>query len=522
MQRRIVISGLLTLTLATVLWGCSGSSSAPTAPITDPADPPVAEPATKNPGDFQVQTVYDQEQIAFRFMWKSHAKTSPSGFANTGQVYPGQFHDMMAHNGTSFAQLTAGQRMDEDRVSFMLEDPAKPVTGFGAAGCYLACHNNMLPSPVKDHYLGSAGFLDHWHWRGGRSGPMGYAEDAHVDEVTRQRDGKGTPPSKWLQSGGDRLREDQPAFAAALSGHAVLTDRLPRFVFNKGKTMPGGFEIPSHLLALENGTVVTDPYTQLPQVKDVGKNRSLLVVFQDRNFDKVDRVNAMDLGYLVYVANGQVNHLPAHLQDTAGAPFADWKSFWATELGIAADPASAAAATAAKNRLDAVHAEWVASNKKAMVTRSVGFIYPSDQHDITSTRSFDAARGVWTVTLYRKLDTGALGKDTNLAPLKTGQMYNLAFAIHDVGGGSETHHITFPYKLGNTTTQADVKAQQVTDVTAVDWNTVPALLTRVFQPGAKTGEVLKDPARHPGAGSVGVTSCQTCHSANAMPALVSR
>lgn len=513
MRRKMMISGLLALSLAGALWGCSGNE-AKTTELTP-------EPATKNPGDFQIQSVYDNEKIAFRFMWKSHAKTSPSGFGNNGLVYPGQFHDMMAHNGTSFAQLTTGQRMDEDRVSFMLEDPAKPVTGFGAAGCLVACHNDMLPSPVKDHYLGSAGFLDHWHWRGGRSGPMDYAEDAHVDELARKRDTAGTPPSKWLRSGGDRLREDQPAFAAALTGHAVLTDRLPRFVFNKGKLMSGGYEIPSYFLASENGTIVTDPYTQLPQVKDVAKNRSLLVVYQDRDFDKIDKVNAIDLGYLVYVATGQVNHLPSHLVAN-GTPIAAWTTFWAAELGIAATPDDSTASTAAKNQLDAVHAEWMASNKKAMVTRSVGFIYPSDQHDITSTRSFDAARGVWTVTLYRKLDTGTLNKDTNLAALKTGQLYNLAFAIHDVGGGSETHHITFPYKLGNSATQADIKAQQVTDAATVNWNTVPALLTRVFQPGSKTGDVLKDPARHPGAGSFGVTSCQACHQVSQMPALVAR
>ena len=522
MQRKTMISGLLTLTMATALWGCNGGSNAPTEPAVV-VPPPAAEPATKNPGDFQVQTAYDQDQVAFRFMWKSHAKTSPgSPFANLGKIYPGQFHDMMVHNGTSFDRMDEGKRMDEDRVSFMLEDPSKAVSGFGAAGCYLACHNDMLPSPVKDHYLGSAGFLDHWHWRGGRSGPMGYAEDAAVDEVTRQRDGAGTPPSKWLRSGGDRLREDQAAFGASLTGHAVLTDRLPRFVFNKGKQMPGGFQIPSHFLASENGTVVTDPYTQLPQVKDVGKNRSLLVVFQDRNFDSVDKVNAVDLGYLVYVATGQVDHLPAHLRDTAGVPFAAWAAFWAADLGIAADPGNAAAIIAAKDRLDAVHAEWVASGKKAMVTRSVGFVYQSDQHDIASTRSFDATYGVWTVTLYRKLDTGALSKDTSLASLKSGQVFNLGFAIHDVGGGSETHHITFPYKLGNAATTADIKAQLVTDVKGADWSTVPAFMTRVFQPGTKTGDVLKDPARHAGAAGFGVVSCQNCHSAGGMPALVSR
>lgn len=520
MLKKFIVPALFTLTAATLISGCGGDS----APALSPAPDQVAvEPATKNPGDFQVQTAYDENSVAFRFMWKGHAKSSPAGFANVGQVYAGQFHDMMVHNGTSFDRLPAAQRMDEDRVTFMLEDPTRPVGGFAAAGCYLACHSDMLPSPVKDHYLAGGGFLDHWHWRGGRSGPMGYAEDAHVDGVTRQRDSRGTPSSQWLNATGDRLREDQPAFAAGLSGHAVLTDRLPRFVFNKGKKMPEGFEVPSHFLATENGTVVTDPHAQLSQVKNVASNRSLLVVYQDRNFDRVDKVNAIDLGYLVYVAeNGAVAHLPAHLRDTAGAPFAAWSGFWSAELGIAADPANPTAAAAAKSRLDAIHAEWIASGKKALVTRSVGFIYPSDQHDIASTRSFDAARGIWTVTLYRKLDTGAAAKDTNLAALKSGQLYNLAFAIHDAGAGSESHHITFPYKLGNAATAADLKAQQVPDVTAVNWNHVPALLTRVFQPGSKSQTVLKDPARHPGAGSVGGTPCQSCHTTSVMPALVAK
>jgi hypothetical protein len=464
-----------------------------------------------------VQAAYNNEIIAFRFAWKSHAKTFPEGSGNNGLVYPGQFHDFMQHNGTAFAQVAEEERFNEDRVSFMIEEPARPAQGFAAAGCYISCHSGMV-----NHKLGTSGFLDHWHWRGGRSGPMGYAEDAWVSDVQRERDTIGAPPSSWLRSAGDRLREDQPAFAADLTGHSVLTDRLPRFVFNKGKQMPGGFEIPSHFLAMENGAVVTAPYTQLPQVKDVFNNRSLLVVYQDRNFDKSDKVNAVDLGYLVYVANnGQLNQLPTHLRDTSSAAFATWAGFWSAELGIAADPNNFSAASAARNRLDAVHAEWEQSGRKSLVTRSVGFIYPSDQHDIAATRAFDPIRGIWSVTMYRKLSTGR-PNDTDLALLKSGTLYNLGVAVHDVGDGHESHHISFMHTLGKADTGTDIKASLVSDVSSVNWNDVPAFVTSLYQPGTKTGTFLRSTA-HPGAGVFETMKCQTCHTdVKAMPGLVAR
>lgn len=414
---------------------------------------------------------------------------------------------MMKWNGTKFDRLADGTRMDEDRVTFMIED-SRSVAGFAKAGCYVACHDNMFNQEAKEHNLLAEGILDHWHWRGGRSGPMGYAEDAHVkNAATRQRDAAGTPPSAWIRGAGDRLREDQAALAG--TDHN-LAEGLPRFVFNKGKAMSGGFTIPSYFLSLADGSIATDPHLDLPQVQDVGANRSLLVVFQDRTFDTVDKVNAIDLGYLVFVTKDRTNQLPTHLQDRNGAAFAAWRDFWALELGIAGDPADAAARDAAEALLAAIHQEWESTDRKAMVTRSVGFIYPSDQHDITSKRSFDAEKGIWSVTLFRKLNTGS-ASDANLATLKDGTLFNLAFAMHDVGAGLNSHHISLPYTLGASSTTADILAASVADVKAVAWSEVPALLTRIFQPGEKTWEWLKDAGTHPGAGSVGTIRCQDCH-----------
>lgn len=511
MQRAKTISLLLALVLTATLWGCGSSSSSPDRLNQDPPvtqDPPVVEHATRNPGDIQVQVAYDDEMVAFRFMWKSHAKSFPLGAANNGQVYPGQFHDLLQFDGMVFVrEPVEDERFNEDRVSFMLEDPTRPVAGFDKAGCYVSCHAGMA-----SHRLDAPGLLDMWHWRGQRSGPMGYAEDTWVSNVQRERDARGTAAPGFIGTS-DNLRADQGVLAD--TGSADYNG-LPRFVFNKEKEMPGGFVIPRFFLSLENGDLITSPFTQVPLVKDVANNRTLLVIYQDRSFDPVDKVNAIDVGYLVYVAQNRTNQLPSHLRDENGAPFALWSAFWAQELGIAADPRDAGAQAAAQARLAAIRSELAPG---VAIPRSVALIYPSDQHDIATTRSFDATHGVWTVTMARKLNTGNTN-DTSLAGLKDGTVYNLGFAIHDIGDAHESHHISLPKKLGNAASAAQIKATAVSSVKAADWSAVPALLTRVYaaaektlggQPGLVTSTELKDASRHDGAGSFGVIRCQDCH-----------
>ena len=512
-----VLAALLTATL----WGC-GSDSNKTEENAPVVEEPIIEPAVKNPGDIQVQVAHDNDMVAFRFMWKSHEKSFPFGAANNGQVYPGQFHDLLQFNGTAFVREgDEEQRFNEDRVSFLLEDPTRAVPGFDKSGCYVSCHAGMA-----NHKLSAPGFLDMWHWRGQRSGPMGYAEDTWVSNVQRERDARSSAAPAFFTInattglGSDNLRQDQGALA-----NAADYNGLPRFVFNKGKEMPGGFVIPNFFLTLENGTVITAPFAQAPLLKDVANNRTLLVVYQDRVFDPTDKVNAIDLGYLVLVANGSGGHLPNHLNPVHASfnpdRFADWKSFWSQELGIA-DTAT----VAAQARLAAIRTELAASGNAA-ITRSVALIYPSDQHDIATTRSFDAAYGVWTVTMVRKLSTGN-ANDTSLAGLAGGTVYNLGFAIHDIGDAHESHHISLPTKLGNATSAAEIKAAAVADVKTADWSSVPSLLTRVFaadekrlgsNPELVTYTELKDPAKHSGAGSTGTIRCQDCHNGGLGPVL---
>ncbi|WP_194972856.1 ethylbenzene dehydrogenase-related protein [Aquiflexum lacus] len=463
----------------------------------NPSNPDV--PSTLEPLDKQVrvQVAYDATEVAIKFVWKTQEKLYPEGMANVGKNYPMQFHDILQHDGTKFDRFPSAQRLQEDRITFMIDKHEGGIQGYARMGCGITCHTGM-----EDHNLLTNDVLDHWHYRAARSGPMGYAEDVAVDNVSRIRDDLGTMPTKFLRSGGDRLRENQSAIIG--SGHPVLEDGLPRFVFNKGKSMPGGFVVPGFFLPNRSNTTMIDSHIDIPQIKDVSNNISLLVVYQDRTFDPIEKVNAIDLGYLAWLATGMVAHLPAHLRDETSADFTAWKNYWATETGISTE-------AAAITKLDQVHQEWVASGKKAMVTRSVGFIYNSDQHDITSERDFNADRNEWTVILKRKLSTGS-AKDANLSTLPNGGKFTISFAMHDSGAGSETHDISLPYEISNAD-NADLQAKQVSSISNVEWGTVPALDTYWVKQAVMprfTNDWLRSGA-HPGSGSIESTKCITCH-----------
>lgn len=468
----------------------------------------------------RVQVAYDATNVAFKFTWKSQQKIYPAGQGNVGRNYPGHFHDLLKHDGTLFNRLPAGERMDEDRVTFMIDKFDAGIANFAAAGCAITCHYGPggLGTFNANKHLLTPDKLDFWHWRGGRSGPMDYAEDTYLDQTARQRDAAGTPPSKFTRTGGDRLREDQPAFAAGFTEDPVLVNRFPRFVFNKGKTV-GGFTIPKYFIADESNNVVTNPYVGLPGIKDITKNRSLIVVYQDRSFDPVDKVNALDLAYLVWVGYDITTQLPAHLRPGNeaydDAAFTVWKNWWAAETGIAATPGVAAAENAAKAKLTEVYNEWTGAGNNAMVARSVGFIYNSDQHSVTSERAYDAVKNEWTVILKRKLASSS-ENDADLSGLPTGTKYAFSFAMHDSGSGAVTHDISIPHVISKdapANPAIDIQAVSVTNVDNTDWSRIPASDSQWVKQALMpkyTWDWLKSGA-HPGAGSTGTTNCVTCH-----------
>lgn len=450
--------------------------------------------------DVSVAVAYDAGTVAFRFTWKSQEKTLPAGRANVGQRYPMSFHDLLRASSGTFARFASSERLQEDRVSFMIQQASGPAGGFGNSGCYIACHSTTGVGD-EDHRLLTTATLDHWHWRGGRSGPMGYAEDAAVNQVTRIRDASSAAASRWIRAGGDRFRESQ----GPLAGTGIdAANGKPRFVFNRGKAMPGGYTIPRYFIATTTGATMTDPFTQIPAIRDLSVNRSLVVAYQDLTFDAVDKMNGLDVGYLVFVANGVVAHLPAHLRDTTTADHIAWRNYWATHSGVAVD-----AAAAALTKITEIDAEWTAAEQNAMIARSVGFIYDSDQHDVTSVASYDDATSEWRVTLYRQLYSSSVN-DADLSGLPSGLTYEMGFAMHDVGGGAVTHDISMPYTVGTAAT-VDIRAVPVGNVRTVDWSAVTPLHTNWIRSDYKvTLDWLLSPAHQ---GSVGVNAmrCQSCH-----------
>ncbi|MFN3492683.1 MAG: hypothetical protein ACK40V_10730, partial [Anaerolineales bacterium] len=70
-------------------------TKAPTA-----TEAPIVLPVPENPGDVIVQAVYDSEQVALRFTWKSTKE------------YAGQFHDFVQFKEGVWDRLPSGERID--------------------------------------------------------------------------------------------------------------------------------------------------------------------------------------------------------------------------------------------------------------------------------------------------------------------------------------------------------------------------------------------------------------------------
>lgn len=448
------------------------------APIIDP-DAPVL--------GVEVRAAMDQNRIALNFRWESTKE------------FAGQFHDLVAYDGAKWERLTGEHGLDEDRLSIMIEDPRRPVKGFANTGCYVACHVDLrsMPKTTGDsrHYvlaeteaeLDTFG-LDMWHWRGGRSGPMGYAEDTYISKGGlgmvyngRKRDVLTSAPTNWVREQGDRLREDQPLHAGEWKGTS-----LPRFVFNPRKV-----SFRNYFLADERGQVITSR-EQLMAIESLDYV-PLKVIYQDLSFDREDKTNAIDMLYLLYLAG--------ELERPNFTP--EWENHWAQQLDVATLEEAVALLDDIVQNLE----------KGALVTRSVGFIYDSSQHDVRSERNFDYVNNVWNVTLHRQLSTGyELLDDVGLKGLLNGTVYNMAFAVHDISAGRLWHHVSFPVTLGGQNSTADIKTWKVDDVSLVNWAEMEPWKSGLYLPGQVSLQHLTSPHKHrAGASFLLEMRCQNCH-----------
>jgi hypothetical protein len=481
LKKTNIIPVFIFLILAVFLIGCEDPRMqvvGDRAFITDPDTPVLG---------VEVRAAMDEQKIALNFRWES------------SKEFAGQFHDLVGFDGAKWERLGGDRGLDEDRLTIMFEDPRRPIKGFSNTGCYASCHVDLrsMPETTGDsrHYVLAEGDdevdafgLDMWHWRGGRSGPMGYAEDTYVSKGKfetvyngRKRDSLGSPPTNWVRDRGDRQREDQPLHVGEWKGAG-----LPRFVFNPEKAA-----FRNYFLADEKGSLIKSK-EQLMAIESLDYV-PLKVIYQDLDFDPVDKTNAIDVLYLLYLAN-----------DMERPEFRPgWEEYWADQLGVTTAQQAAAMLDDIIGRLE----------QGAMITRSVGFIYDSSQHDITSKRAFDYQNNIWNVTLYRDLSTGnELVDDVDLAGLLEKTVYNMAFAVHDISAGRLWHHISLPYTLGNDESTADIKTQKVNKVDEVNWSDIEPLKSGLYLPGQVSLQHLTSPDKHrAGASFLLQLRCQNCH-----------
>lgn len=181
----------------------------------------------------QVQAAYNDTTMFFRYRWPS--------------AQPGIFHDVLRYQDGDWireGRAVPGSQPDglhEDRVAMMLDDGSVPE--FGRYGGYITIGDGLAgltdeaPEEVTkylpqtrntlgqwDDMAGNttlaaqrdAGyFLDLWHWRAGRSNPIGFADDQFVGNARSGDDGRSSYGTNW----DDAL--SRPAFMFA-GGHDTL------------------------------------------------------------------------------------------------------------------------------------------------------------------------------------------------------------------------------------------------------------------------------------------------------------
>jgi len=185
----------------------------------------------------QVQAAYNDTTMFFRYRW-------PSARA-------GIFHDVLRYEEGKW--VTEGNPvpgsqadgMHEDRVAMMLDDGSVPefgryggyiTIGAGVAGLtdeapkevtkYLPKTRNrlgqwedMAPDETQAKLRKAGYFLDLWHWRGGRSNPVGQADDQFIGAEREGDKGSSSFSTNW----DGKQKQPRVMFDSAATGFKALS-----------------------------------------------------------------------------------------------------------------------------------------------------------------------------------------------------------------------------------------------------------------------------------------------------------
>ncbi|MDT8322195.1 MAG: ethylbenzene dehydrogenase-related protein [Xanthomonadales bacterium] len=407
-----------------------------------------------------VRAARDQNRIAMQFQWRSNKN------------YPGILHDLRSldESGSWSAPVSnisrdSVTRVNEDRIALIFQaetDDRILSDRTRNFGCFMACHEDMdrMPKATGDatHYiinpLVAPGTYqaDMWHWRGARSGPMGFAEDTWVsaelledpDSQGRQRDANSIGPNgeRW------RLRENQSfsnEVEVVIDGQQRMI-QLPDLVYNP---------------ALNSGFYFLNDGSRLITEDRIGDLWA---------FNTIESMEA-----------GELQHALIPIGPRANALFV---------------------ADLDQDALNEVARQALAGGVVTRVRLNDDFTGDSDQHDVRSMRSFES--GFWTVTMVRELSTGSAA-DIDLSTIEQ-RNYSFGVAVHDSNNGGRSHQVSVPLRVG---LDGDIVPAVVDKVEDVDWLSLPAFSTVLFKPGDMSFEWLQDKTN--GHRIPIETRCSTCH-----------
>lgn len=371
--------------------------------------------------DLAVKAAYDAEYIYFRFQWQS--------------AEPGVYHDVLRFDGKKWTGY-GGPKPDsklglyEDRLTFLVgynsgtsgyvTADAGLKAGFQSAGCFITCHNGMR----KMRYDAAE------NKKGVQEVFPNESDIRKYLLITRKpaqagdpNAGKGTTEAegRWalLKSKDDlgTMREkgnflDMWMWRAARSGHIGYADDIWVFDYrhsDKGKS----------------------PW-QRQQAKNLNAKPADGFMFNP------DVVSSGRLGGGKYAIRGGSNPVEV-LKRQETVPFI-------TTLG---------------NRAVKYDPSAYKPEKGDLLFQRVLRAPTESRGDIQAYGTFSKkpgeAMGTWTLLLRRKLDTGHPENDVIL---KDGELYPIAFGIHDDHVSNRRHHVSFEYTLG-LGVKADIVAQKV-------------------------------------------------------------
>lgn len=383
--------------------------------------------------ELAIRAVSDGNEVAMQFSW------------DTNKNYFGMVRDIVAldENGEwnrPVANISRDNatRVEEDRVAviFGVEGSIESKR----FGCFQSCHSDMNRMPEADedarHYVLSddpdvigSYQSDMWHWRGSRSGPMGYAEDTWV---RAHQFGTGAQGRRRDATGSDgRLRENQSfdtSYTVTVRGE-TRTVKLPDFVYDP---------------ELNSGFYFFSDGLRLVTQEKIGN------LFNNLTFE---RMEAGQLQHALIVNGPLANALEVATLDQA--------------------------------TLDEIAAQALAGGIINTPYLQDDLTGDSDQHDVRSTRSF--ANGRATVTMIRALDTGS-EFDVDLSDLDLRDFY-IGVGVHDSNNSGRSHHVSVPVSFGPT---GDVVPVAVDNVNDVNWHSIPAFTTTIFVPGDMSYQWLND------------------------------